>query len=118
MKIDYHVQILGRLWMPRCKAATVINLTKHNWSVIDTDFEHLTLDEIEHYVMTHSGDFSEIIDYTVEKTEIHSPTVERYEDGWIETHHRSRDTRMKWWENDEREMEFQDTMYPIYEYED
>jgi hypothetical protein len=119
MKVEYYVQILGRLWMPQCKAAMDMKITKHNWQVIDTDFNNLTLNEIEHYVITHSGDFSEIIDFTVDKWEEEDhPKTWIDEDGWLEITHRNRMTHMKKWENEDSAMEFNDAISPVYEYED
>jgi hypothetical protein len=108
MRVDYNIQILGRLWMPRDLAAMDAALVENDWNVVDTDFQNLTLEQIEHHIITHSSDFSEIIDFTVEKCEVTSPRVEESQDGWKHITNSYRYTQLKDWESEENHNKYLD----------
>jgi hypothetical protein len=108
MRIDYHIQVVGYLWLPRDLAAIDMNITESEWNVVDTDFKNLTLEQIEHYIITHTGDFSEIIDFTVEKCEVGSPYTEDGEDGWKNVTNSFRYTQMKDWDTEENQIKYLD----------
>ena len=67
--VVYTIQIVGRLWLPAQKVAMDMEIYERDWNVVDSDFQNLTLDEIEHYIMTHTSDLSQVIDFTVDKHE-------------------------------------------------
>jgi hypothetical protein len=63
--VTYHVDILGKLWLPSCDAAQSVtynrsDLERAGWlpSVADNDEQ---AEMIEDYVNTHEGDFSAIV---------------------------------------------------------
>lgn len=71
--VTYHVDILGKLWMPSCDAAKSetykrADLERAGWlpSVADNDEQ---AEMIESYVNTHEGDFSEIVALNITRVE-------------------------------------------------
>jgi hypothetical protein len=59
---DY-VDVIGRLWMPATVAASRIALSSYDLGNMLEDEDDPTRDEIEAWLATHSGDFSEILDF-------------------------------------------------------
>jgi hypothetical protein len=97
-----YVDVLGRLWMPQCLAATRIALSsydvaniqgQHDWA---TDSEGGTIDRdaVEQWLMLHSGDFSEVIDFSAS----------------IESGDQTLDFD---WANEESQFYWQDCMHPV-----
>jgi hypothetical protein len=64
-----YVTVLGKLWMPTCDASTEIKLS-------DYDLENIgefNRENVEQWLMTHTGDFSQVIDFTATCGEIEIP---------------------------------------------
>jgi hypothetical protein len=61
------IRVVGRLWMPQALAATDITLSDYDLGNISGDkpLSEVTREDVEQWLMTHSGDFSEVIDLSV-----------------------------------------------------
>jgi hypothetical protein len=64
------ITVLGRIWMPAIVASQQKDLDSYDVENIRGYAEHLsggdttiTRDAVEHWLMLHSGDFSEILDF-------------------------------------------------------
>lgn len=108
--VVYTIQIVGRLWLPAQKVAMDMEIHERDWNVIDSDFQNLTLDEIEHYVMTHTGDLSQIIDFTVDKHEEKGLEVWIDDEGWNKSTRTYRTICMKDWETEDSQILYLDCM--------
>lgn len=71
--VTYHVDILGKLWMPMCDCATSrtysrADLERAGWlpSVADNEEQ---AEMVESYVDTHEGDFSQIVGLRIVRQE-------------------------------------------------
>ena len=113
--VRYHISVVGKMWMPTATAAMEVDINKRDWNVIDTDFDNLTLEELEHYMYTHTGDLSQITDYKIEKTIECRPKTSVGDDGWLEVTHRSKHYVMRDWEDEDSPNILIDCLYPIYE---
>jgi hypothetical protein len=87
------VQIVGYLWMPQCKAATEQSVSSYDIENMTDDDGNVTRDSVEQWVMTHSGDFSSVIDFRAD-LEVGDKTI------------------VIDWEKEESECDFADCMYP------
>lgn len=55
-----YVRILGKPWMSRCDVSMDVNLSDHDLENIG----EFTRDNVEQWLTSHSGDFSEVTDFT------------------------------------------------------
>jgi hypothetical protein len=59
-----YVEVVGRLWMPQCLAATRIPLDRYDVENIRAQGEgEITRDAVDLWLTTHTGDFSEVLDF-------------------------------------------------------
>ena len=58
------VRVLGRLWMPRCVAATQLNLCASDIDNMRGPAARITREAVEQWVSSHSGDFSQVLDFS------------------------------------------------------
>jgi hypothetical protein len=116
METKYYISVIGNLWMPSTAVTAMeTTLTKRDWHVVDTDFDNLTLDQIEHWIYTHSGDMSKVIDIKIEKEITEQPKVWKDDDGWLEITHRSKLTTIREWSDEDSAQIFIDYLYPVYD---
>ena len=57
------VRIIGSLWMPAITAATQQRIDAYELENMRGEDGAITRESVEHWVMTHSGDFSSVIDF-------------------------------------------------------
>lgn len=57
------IYVLGRMWMPQCMASTVLELSSYDLGNIEDPEDRAS---VESWLMTHSGDFSEVIDFSAD----------------------------------------------------
>ncbi len=86
-----YIQVIGTIWFPPVTCAMEYPLTE--WDV--NNISPLTRDETEHWLMLHSGDFQEIIDFRAD----------------IYNHITGHDVVFEW-ADAESEYTFNDCMYP------
>ena len=100
--ISYQIEILGSLWMSKSKAATEIRIkvgTKPFEVNIDLNNE---LESLKIYLVTKTGDFSNVIDYKI---------VKRYQvdDIWQSDNEptlRTEYVTIKEWEHEQNEIDY------------
>lgn len=114
-EVKYFVSVVGQMWLPQIPAAMEITITERDWNVTDADFENLTLEELEHWMYTHTGDLSTIDDYEISKLTVLPVKTNVDDDGWLEAIHRSKSEMMRAWENEESPHILWDCLYPIYD---
>lgn len=113
MSTTYHVEILGRLWMPQCHAAKQITITPADLERAGYhDVAGMELEEISAYVDTHEGDFSSIEALRVVKLE-HVVETPKEKDGWTATTTHTRETMLRDFTDDEQDS--YDACYADYE---
>ncbi len=98
-KTTLHISILGRIWWPmglQCSQEKKIELGKGPFQV---DIEP-TFDEIEHWIMLNTGDFSSIDSWNCE---IEVTT-------WEENKRITEYSTLKDWDNEELEIAYLDTI--------
>ena len=83
------IDILGRLWLPMCKAGQTIKLDRYDIENIKQEDGNITRDSVQNWLDCNAGDFSSIIDFHVDIGDIDIP-----------------------WNSEENEMEFLDLMFP------
>lgn len=116
MQTKYYISIIGNLWMPSTAVtAAEITLTDRDWHVVDTDFDNLSIDQIEHWIDTHSGDMSKILDVKIEKEITEQPKVWQNDDGWVEVTHRNKLETIRDWSNEDSPHILIDCLYPVYD---
>ena len=79
----YHIKVLGRLWMPTCKAAAEQHIEAGKGPFqreIDPDNE---LTDLANYLSCNTGDFSSILDFEIEKEIVETAKTKT---GYTETH--------------------------------
>lgn len=91
------VEVIGYIWMPRVICATIYKLSSYDIENIVTTAKHLgtdfiTREAVEQWLIRNSGDFSEVVDFSV--------TIG---DGDFNST----------WEKEESEYTFIDCMYPV-----
>ncbi len=58
-----YVDVLGRIWMPRAVCSLRITLSGHDLANMENDGA-ITHEDLEQWLMTNMGDFSEVIDFS------------------------------------------------------
>jgi hypothetical protein len=88
------LDVLGRLWMPNAIAATSLNLSSYDLENIEDPQDR---ESVEQWLMTHSGGFSQVLDF---RADFH-----------IGDEH----IVHEWSKGEDSEMAFNDCMYPVEE---
>lgn len=86
-----YVDILGYIWMPRVVCSLRVNLSLYDIENMRDDDGPITRESLEQWLTMHSGDFSEVIDFSAS-----------IEDG--------NDTLDFPWSSEENEMRYFDTL--------
>jgi hypothetical protein len=107
MKQTLHIKVLGRIWEGRIwegfMAATEIDLSLGK-GPLQADIEP-TVDEIENYLTSHTGDFQSIKDWQCYMTT----------DTWLDSNtRRIEHSVVKGWDNINNEREYSDCMKGVY----
>jgi hypothetical protein len=94
-RVYSQLNVVGRLWMPGVKAAQTITLEARDIEHIrgDKPFASITRDDVADWLTTHSGDFSEVIDFEARLSQ-------------------GREDVDLPWEDEENGFTFTDCMYP------
>ena len=57
------INVLGKLWMPNTTAATQLNLSQYDLDNIENPRDR---DSVEQWLTSHSGDFSQVLDFSAD----------------------------------------------------
>ena len=93
------INILGRLWMPMCKAGQELTVTQYDLDCMRNDDGTIDREAVSDWIDSHAGDFSSIIDF--------SASLEDGENS-IEIP----------WQSEENEIEWGDCMFPAEDFEE
>jgi len=87
------VDVIGKLWMPNTTAATRIKVDSYDIGNMRDEDGQLNRDSVEQWLMFHSGDFSQVLDFSAS-----------IEDG--------QETITIEWADEDSEFTYFDCMYP------
>ena len=108
----YHIRVLGRLWMPMCKAAAEKQIEAGKGPFqreIDLESDVTELADLADYLSCNTGDFSSILDFEIEREIVET---EKTETGYTTKHDFA---TIRPWESEEAECDFMDCMDPVEE---
>jgi hypothetical protein len=57
------IDVVGRIWMPAAVCSLRITMSAHDVENARDDDGKITRESIEQWLMTHSGDFSQVMDF-------------------------------------------------------
>lgn len=89
------VSVIGKLWMPNATAATSITASSYDVENMRDDEGVIDRDSVEQWLMSHSGDFSRVLDFAAS---IEDPT--------------SGETITIDWADEDSEFTYSDCMFP------
>ena len=108
LNVSYHIEVLGRLWMPTCLAAQKLDI-RQGKKAFDVDIDpSREMEDLADYVNTHTGDFSEVVDYKIVKRFQTRDVYTSDARECLRTHHET----LVDWTSERNELSFMDCMYP------
>lgn len=93
------IQVLGKIWMPNTMAGMEMSLSSFEVENCKDSDENITKESVREWLDSHSGDFSEVIDFAYDLT------LGDGNNGWVDY--------VGGWENEDNEIDFLSCMNPF-----